>query len=258
MLDVETLDHARANQEDLRLYDSAGHEVPYVLRVRRDVATTNAFPAREFNRGADGGVAQISLDLGERTEAHNQVEIDTAGNNFRRLVDVQGSADGVQWSTLASAAIIFRFAAGGRSVEQQAVDYPVSRYRYLRLRLTRDPQADEGTVPVLLGVRVRRSVHLTGEVMTTLGSMEPRDADRAEARPASLWRVNLGGRIPVQRVLLTVGEGAYSQPFTLEAVDDPSAPVLLASGELTRRRVGRPADDRVSRAVGAPPQAHRD
>jgi len=235
VLDVETLDHARANQEDLRLYDSAGHEVPYVLRVRRDVATTNAFPAREFNRGADGGVAQISLDLGERTEAHNQVEIDTAGNNFRRLVDVQGSADGVQWSTLASAAIIFRFAAGGRSVEQQAVDYPVSRYRYLRLRLTRDPQADEGTVPVLLGVRVRRSVHLTGVVMTTLGSMEPRDADRAEARPASLWRVDLGGRIPVQRVLLTVGEGAYSQPFTLEAVDDPSAPVLLASGELTRR-----------------------
>ena len=61
---------------------------------------------------------------------YNQVEIDTPGNNFRRFVDVGGSADGASWSTLASAAIIFRFAAGGRSVEQLAVDYPVSQYRY--------------------------------------------------------------------------------------------------------------------------------
>src|ERR1017187_8859482 len=59
VLDRDTLDQARPNQEDLRLYDSAGREVPYVLRVRRDVAITDAFPARQFNRGVDGGVAQI-------------------------------------------------------------------------------------------------------------------------------------------------------------------------------------------------------
>jgi hypothetical protein len=234
VLDVETLDKARADQEDLRLYDSAGREVPYALRVRRDMATTNAFPAREFNRSVDGGAAQISLDLGDRPEPHNQVEIDTPGNNFRRFVDVGGSADGAQWSTLASAAIIFRFAAAGRTVEQLAVDYPVSRYRYLRVRVARDPETDRAA-PEIAGVRVRRSIHLAGEMWSTLGSMEPRDADRANARPASIWRVDLGGRIPVQQVLLTVGDGVFSRPFTLQAVDDPAAPVLLASGELTRR-----------------------
>jgi len=234
VLDREALNEARANQEDLRLYDSAGREIPYVLRVRRDEATTNAFPAREFNRGVDGGVAQISLDLGDRSEPHNQVEIDTAGNNFRRLVDLGGSADGIQWSTLVSAAIIFRFAAGGRSVEQLAVDYPVSRYRYLRIRVARDPETDRGA-PEVLGVRVRRSIHLAGEMMSTVGAIEGRDADRANARPASIWRVDLGGRIPIQEVLLMVGGGEFSRPFWLEAVDDPAAPVLLASGELTRR-----------------------
>jgi hypothetical protein len=233
VLDVETLDHARPNQEDLRLYDSAGREVPYVLRVRRDVVFTNAFPAREFNRGVDGGAAQISLDLGDRSEPHNQVEIDTAGNNFRRLVDVGGSADVARWSTLASAAIIFRFAAGGRSVEQLAVDYPVSQYRYLRIRVARDPETDRAA-PEILGVRVRRSVHLAGEMMLTSGNMEGRDADRANSRPASIWRVDLGGRIPIQQVLLNVGDGVFSRPFRLEEVDDPAAPVLLASGELTR------------------------
>jgi len=107
---------ARADQSDLRLYDSAGREVPYMLRVRRDVATSNAFPAREFNRGADGAATQVSLDMGERPQQHNQVDIETAGNNFRRLVDVQGSPDGAQWTTLAAGSIIFRFAAAGRTV----------------------------------------------------------------------------------------------------------------------------------------------
>jgi hypothetical protein len=234
VLDVETLHHGRPNQEDLRLYDSTGREVPYVLRVRRDMATTNAFPAREFNRSVDAGAAQISLDLGDRSEPHNQVEIDTPGNNFRRFVEVGGSADGARWSTLASAAIIFRFAAGGRTVEQLAVDYPVSRYRYLRVRVARDPETDRAA-PELPGVRVRRSIHLAGEMTSTMGSMEPRDADRSNARPASIWRVDLGARIPVQQVWLAIGEGVFSRPFTLQAVDDPAAPVLLASGELTRR-----------------------
>jgi hypothetical protein len=233
LLDREILDGARAGQSDLRLYDSAGRETPYILRVRRDIATSNAFPAREFNRGADGGAVQVSMDLGEQALQHNQVEVETAGNNFRRLVDVQGSPDGSQWSTLASGSIIFRFAASGRSVEQQKVDYPVSRYRYLRIRVFRDPQVDRGA-PELIGARVRRSVQVKGEMVSFPANLEGRDADRVNARPASIWRADLGGRIPIQRVLITAGDGVFSRPFQLEAVDNPAAPVLLASGELTR------------------------
>jgi hypothetical protein len=234
VLDAETLDKARADQSDLRLFDSAGREIPYLLRVRRDVATSNAIQAREFNRGVDHGLAQLSLDLGEQPQQHNQVEVETSGNNFRRLVDVQGSPDGAQWSTLASAAIVFRFAAGGRSAEQQAVDYPVSRYRYLRIRVSRDPQVDDAA-PVLTAVRIRRSVQIKGETVSFAGHLEGRDADRVNARPASIWRVDLGARIPIQRITIMTGDGAFSRPFQLDAIDDPAAPVPLASGELTGR-----------------------
>jgi hypothetical protein len=234
VLDRETLDGSRAGQSDLRLYDSAGRETPYMLRVRRDVATSNAFPAREFNRSADGGATQVSLDLGEQAQQHNQVDVETTGNNFRRLVDVQGSPDGAQWSTLASGSIIFRFAAAGRSAEQQAVDYPVSRYRYLRIRVIRDPQVDQAA-PELIGARVRRSVQIKGEMRSFAGSLEGREPDRVNARPASIWRVDLGGRVPIQRVLIMAGDGVFSRPFQLEAVDNWAAPVLLASGELVRR-----------------------
>ena len=234
VLDREVLDQARPDQEDLRLYDSAGHEVPYALRVRRDVVSSDAFPAREFNRGVEGSAAQIYLDLGEQPQQHNEVEIDSAGNNFRRHVEVQGSGDGSQWSTLVSGAILFRFAAAGRTVEQRAVEYPVSRYRYLRIRVSRDPEIDQAAPP-LGGVQVRRTVHLQGEMLSTVARMEARDADRVNARPASLWRVDLGGQIPIERVLVSISDAAFSRPFQLDDIDDPTAPVMLASGELTRR-----------------------
>src|SRR4029077_15685420 len=137
---------------DVRLYDSSGHEIPYVLRVRREMDTSNAYTAREFNRSFESGAIQASYDLGEQPQTHNEVEVDTAGNNFRRLVDVQGSADGAQWSNLVTGASIFRFSSAGRSAAQQSVMYPVSRYRYLRIRVARDPQVDEAA-PVLNAVR---------------------------------------------------------------------------------------------------------
>ena len=162
------------------------------------------------------------------------MEIQTDGNNFRRLADVEGSSDGVRWSTLVSGAILFRFSAGGPTVEQQSAGYPVSRYRYLRVRVNRDPQVDR-SAPELRSVRIRRSVHQEGEMVSFPGILQPREPDRDNGRPASVWRVDLGGRIPFERVVIATSEGSFSRPFRLDAVDDPTAPSVIVSGELVRR-----------------------
>lgn len=233
ILDREILDQARADQGDLRLYDSGGREIPYVLRVRHQVQTQAAFVVREFNRGVEGGAAVVSCDLGEQAVEHNLVEIDTAGVNYRRMAEVQGSTDGVAWSTLASQAILFRFSATGRSVEQLAVPYPVSRYRYLRVRVNRDPQVD-ADAPQIVAVRVRRSVQVQGEMVSFAAEREERDADRMDGRPASVWHIDLGGRVPFERLIFAIDSPAFSRPLQVEIVDHPAAPVLIASAELTR------------------------
>ncbi len=234
VLDRETLDKARTDHADLRIYDNTGREIPYVLRVRREIEVHDAFTAREYNRGVEGDATQVSCDLGEQPQEHNEVEIETAGNNFRRLAEVQGSLDGERWFTLASDAILFRFEAEGRSAEQQAVTYPVSRYRYLRVRVNRDPQTDR-VPPEIKSLRVRRSIHMKGEMVRFESSPQGREADRVYGRPASIWRADLRGRLPVQRLTIMTGMDAFSRPFQLEAIDDPAAPSMLASGELTRR-----------------------
>lgn len=232
-LDRDMLNGARSDASDVRLYDAAGKEIPYVLRIRREVETSRPFAAREFNRSTEGNAAQASYDLGLQPQQHNQVEIDTAGDNFRRLVDVQGSSDGQQWNTLVSGAIVFRFAARGRAVEQKTVDYPVSRYRYLRIRVERDSQVDR-SAPELKLVQVFRAVKMRGEIAAFPGTVESMDADRSGGRPASIWRVDFGGRIPIERLLLTIATGAFSRPFQIEDIDDPSSPTVLASGTLYR------------------------
>jgi len=232
VFDGEMLDRTRADGADVRVYDGT-QEIPYVLRVRREIDTSTAFTAREFNRSTEGGVTQASYDLGEQPQQHNQVEIETAGDNFRRLVDVQGSADGVEWYTLVSGAITFQFTARGRTVEQKSVDYPVSRYRYLRIRVERDSQVDRAA-PELKTVRIFRSVRVKGEMVSFRGNPESLDADRFYGRPASIWRVDFGARIPLERLVLTMGSGVFSRPYQLDAIDDPASPTALASGVLAR------------------------
>lgn len=232
-LDRDTLGEGRPDLADLRLYDAAGHEVPYTLRIRRQIDSQTVSQAQTFNRAVEGGAALISCDLGEQPPEHNEVEVSTAGDNFRRLADVEGSSDGEHWSTLVSGAILFRFSSEGRSAEQQAISYPASRFRYLRVRVNRDLQVDRAA-PEITALEVQRSTHLKGEMVAYPGALERPDADRLNARPATVWRIDLGARVPLERLRIFVRERAFSRPFLLEAADDPAAPQQLASGELAR------------------------
>jgi hypothetical protein len=232
-LDREVLDKARADQADLRLYDGAGHEVPYTLRIRRDVDTRSLFTSREFNRAVEGTASVASCDLGADPQQHNEVVISMAGDNFRRLAQVEGSPDGAQWFTLASQAILFRFSSGGRTAEQNSVSYPESRYRYVRVRVDRDPQVDRAA-PEIASLGVERAVRAKGETVSFEAGMESREADPFQGRPASIWRLDLGGRIPLQSLAIDVAQRIFSRPFQLEIVDDPASPQPLASGSLAR------------------------
>jgi hypothetical protein len=233
LLDREVLDKARTDAADLRLYDGEGREVPYALSIRRDVDTHSLFTSREFNRAVEGSASVASCDLGAQPLEHNEAVISTAGDNFRRYAQVEGSPDGAQWFTLASQAILFRFTSGGRTVEQNSVSYPVSRYRYVRVHVEHDPQVDHAA-PEITGLGVERSVRAKGETVSFEATLESREADPYQGRPASIWRIDLGGRVPLQSLVLNVGQPTFSRPFQLEIVDDPASPVPLASGNLVR------------------------
>lgn len=230
----QVMDKAREDLADLRLFDSRHHKIPYALRIRREVDDTREIGARLFNQASVGNTSEASLDLGESAGEHNAVEIETAGTNFRRRVDLEGSDSGKEWRTLKTGDVIFSFESQNKAVESKRVSYPASRYRYLRVRVFADDLTDK-QAPGITGVKAIMAVRERGELVTWAVAVPPYQLLRNQGAPASAWTFELGARVPCDRLTLEVDDEAFSRPFQIEAVDDPQNIYLVASGELTRR-----------------------
>lgn len=231
---LEVMDKAREDLADLRLYDAASKEIPYALRIRREFEDKREIGASVFNRGLVGSsTSEVSVDLGENPGEHNEVEIQTVGTNFRRKVEVEGSDSGKEWRTLETRGVLLSFAAQNKAVESSRVTYPTSRHRYLRVRVLRDELTDD-KAPEITGVKVMMAVHAKGE-LTTWGVTVPQyQLLRNQGAHASLWTIDLGARVPCDRLTLEIDDASFSRSFQIESVDDSQDVRLIASGELTR------------------------
>ncbi len=202
---------ARLDLGDLRLIDARGREVPYALRVRRSESRSEPIAAREFNRAAGpSGTAELSLDLGTDEVEHNEVVVELPGMNVRRRGRLEGSNDGQDWRVLVEKDL-FHFQAKGRELEDDRLSYPPGRFRYLRLRVARDPEVDKA--PVTIGaVSVRRRVESPGETFSWAAKLGPREPVRTNEGPGSAWILGLGGdHVPCERVEVEVTDAEFAQ-----------------------------------------------
>jgi hypothetical protein len=125
---MQVMDKARPDLADLRLFDSTNREIPYGIRIRRDIDNNQEFPVRLFNAGFAGpATSEVTVDLGENPGDHNEMEIETGGSNFRRQVVIEGSDSGQEWRTLSNNGVLFSFASQNTVAESKRVTYPRSR-----------------------------------------------------------------------------------------------------------------------------------
>jgi hypothetical protein len=232
---LQVMDKSREDLADLRLYDAKGKEIPFALRIRKEVDDKREIATRLFNQASVGSTARdVSVDLGENAGEHNEIEIETAGTNFRRRVDLEGSDSGKEWRTLMTGEVVFSFESQNKVVESSRVSYPTSRYRYLRVRVLADELTDK-QAPQIGEVKVLMAVREKGDQTTWNVDVARFDSVRNQGAPASAWTIDLGFRVPCDRLTIEIGDESFSRPFQVEAVDDPQNVRLIASGELTRR-----------------------
>jgi uncharacterized protein DUF3999 len=231
---LHVMGQARDDLGDLRLFDSENHEIPYAIRIRREIDEQEEFETDIFNEVTAGTSTEATIDLGEGSEEHNQVEIQTAGTNFRRRVTVEGSDSGTQWKTLKSDAVIFGFQAEGKAVESNTISYPASRYRYLRVRVNADEVSDD-RAPDITKLTVLMAVREKGELTTWGVEVPSHQLIRNQGAHASAWLIDFGARVPCDRLSLTIADPSFYRPFQVETADDPQNPTLIASGNLNRR-----------------------
>lgn len=242
ILPADVFSGARLDLADLRLIDADGQEVPFVVRVLRRELRDEAFKAQRFNETlVEEDVRELSLDLGESPPEHNQVEILTEGDEFRRLARLEGSDDGQQWRKMAERPLV-RYAnerTDAAKLDNRRLHYPPSRFRYLRVRVEPDPLVDREKPADVRSVTVHYSVESPGEYVTWPIRLEPREATRTRNSPSSTWFVEFSGsQIPVERLRLNVRETDLARDYQLEMSGPTTADstfLPITSGTLLRR-----------------------
>ncbi len=234
------MDKARTDLGDLRLFDSNNREIPYGIRIRREVDEKREIPVRLFNAGVAGpATSEVSIDLGENHGEHNEVEIETRGENFRRQVVIEGSDSGREWRTLNTDGVLFRFASQNTVAESRRVEYPTSRYRYLRVKVSRDQLTDDDA-PEITKVKVTMAVREKGWRAAWNVPVPSYQLLRNQGAHASAWIIDLGARTPCDRLSLTIADESFSRPFQVEAIDDNQNVRVVATGDLTRHAGDEP------------------
>jgi hypothetical protein len=128
-LPVETLDAARPLLEDLRLYNDAGSEVPYLIEHPAPVAKI-VQAAKSFRVLLDQNTTVITLETG-LAQPLDGVALESPAPNFIKAVRVEYSDDGEQWQILAQGQPIFRQPYYGAS--HLRISFPARVSKWLRL-----------------------------------------------------------------------------------------------------------------------------
>jgi len=231
---LHVMGQARDDLGDLRLFDSSNHEIPFAILVHEERNDIQDFETRIFNKATVGRSSEVTIDVGENAGEHNEVEIHTTGVDFRRRVSIEGSESGSEWRTLRTDAVIFGFQSEGKTVESSGVSYPISRYRYLRVRVMADEFVDD-EAPVITDVKVKLAVHQKGYLSIWDVEVPSYQLLRNQGAHASSWLIDFGSRLRCSRLTLTFADPSFYRPFQVEAFDDPQNPELLANGNLSRR-----------------------
>lgn len=219
---------------DMRLFDSTNREIPYAVRVRKEVDEVAELEGRLFNFAqVSSSTSEASVDLGEDPSEHNEVEIETSGTNFRRQVSIEGSDNGREWRLLNNKGLVINFTSQNNAVESNRISYPTSRYRYLRVKVQRDELTDH-EAPHITSVKAMMAAREKGQLSTWSVPVPSYQLLRNQGAHASVWTLDLGANAPCDRLTLEIEGESFSRPFQVESVGDDQSVSLMASGTLTR------------------------
>jgi len=237
LLPPGVLDKARPDLADLRLRDAHDREVPFALRVRKPQLVQKSLTHTVINKGkiAKDDAVTMTLDLGEGRVDHNAIEVVTAGADFRRRVEVEGSdTSDKDWVVLLDQAIVMHVRTGSQVVEARRLDYAPSRFRYLRVRVFPDRNRANDK-PEVTSVAVLSLIRSTGLEVTLPAQLGQREDVIVDRHASSAWTVDISGMtVPCSQLSFDVADESFARAYRLELVRPNEPNRVIAYGEWRR------------------------
>jgi hypothetical protein len=237
-LPVETLDAARPALEDLRVYDDAGNELPYLVEHPAP-ASKVVRNVKSFQTSLNPQNTVITLETG-LTRPLDGVALETPANNFIKAIQIEGSSDGRRWQTIAQGKSVFRQPNGASELH---LEIPPGVWGWLRLTVD-----DQRSQPVpFTGARI----------FAASGESAPDEAvpvtiaERHESPGETRLTLNLGAaNLALSEIQIETTESLFTRRVTLavpQISEDSIREQTLASGLVYRIAVeGQPTSANLS------------
>ena len=238
-----TLDAARPALEDLRLYDTAGVEVPYLIERPRPTSKVTQ-SVKSFQVAVNPSTTLLTLETG-LAQPLDGVTLETPAVTFLKAVQIEGSADGQAWQTLARGLPIFR-QPGGASQLRLAV--PAGNWPWLRLTV-----ADLRSQPIpFTGAHVHAAAVEPVPVDIVLATITGRYENPGQTRVT----LNLGAaNLDLAAIEIDTAEPLFTRPVTLavpQVTEDTIREQPLAHGVIYRVAIeGQPTTSNLTVSVEA-------
>lgn len=213
--------HSRYDLSDLRLDAADGSSIPFAVRTLSARTVLDYLPSSEFNRSErDGGIQEVTLEFSGDDPTHNQVVVETSGEEFRRTVIIEGSDDGQDWKKLVESHLL-NLILEEKSFVRNTFHYRESRHRFLRIQVSPDPQvttSDTGNDEFTIGaVRATREIAIPAQPVVTDAEISSREPTRQFGSPGSRWILDFGAEIPVDRLEVQIADQEFARDISLEA-----------------------------------------
>jgi hypothetical protein len=227
----EIYNAAKPDLSDIRIIDSNGRQIPYLIARPYDVTNRQEYSPKIINRSTDArNGSLVTLDFGGQT-IKNSIEVVTGGDNFRRAVKVKGSNDNIKFFTLVKQAFVFAVTDKKWS-RFSDVDLPLNDYRYLRITVS--PMPDERDNPVIQDVRAFKNEN-KGAVRTP-AAMVCTGHTEGEKENLSTYEYDLGFcNLPVTEIQLSIDDKSFYRHITVEGRNALKRRIKIA-GEDNRER----------------------
>ena len=217
-LPVETLDAARPDLGDLRVFDPSGKEVAYLLR-RETRPSVQPVAVRSFQSTLTETSTQLLLDCGDAPV--EELRLETPATDFVKRARVEMSDDGATWKTTQEGEPLFRHRGAERLMLRAYA-------RFVRITLD-----DSRSQPVpFTGARVR---HLPAAV-ATLAPLAARIARREEFAGETVLTVELAAaHVPLSALAIATPERLFTRGVTIgarELREESAVERTLASGTI--------------------------
>ena len=125
-----TLNTAQPGLEDLRIIDSTGNQVPYLIERLLPEPETTIRPM-EFRSTIENGPTQLDLKTGTAAPIIS-LTLETPATQFMKAADVEGSNDGRTWTKLAGGDSLFQLPNGATKLR---VSLPEGAWQFLRISI---------------------------------------------------------------------------------------------------------------------------